>query len=57
MASPAFTITGINLSPSLNNKHVWTNMAYLPLTAKSLAVANFHLLSALGRKQPALHFH
>jgi hypothetical protein len=32
-------------------------MAYLPLTAKPLAAANFHLLNALGRKQPVLHFH
>jgi hypothetical protein len=57
MASPAFTITGINLSPSSNNQDVWANMAYLPLTAKSLVAANFHLLNALGRKQPLVHFH
>jgi RNA polymerase sigma-70 factor (ECF subfamily) len=33
MAKPAFTITGINLSPSSNNKRVSTDMACLPLTS------------------------
>jgi hypothetical protein len=54
MATPAFTSTGINLSPNSNNKRVSTDMAFLP---NSLAVANFHLRNALGRKQPVLHFH
>jgi hypothetical protein len=57
MASPAFTITGINLRPSSNNKRVSTDMAYLPATANPLIVANFHPLNALGREQPALHCH
>lgn len=57
MAIPAFTIRGIDLTPSSNNKRVWTNMAYLRAAAESVIAANFHLLSALGRQQPALDFH
>jgi hypothetical protein len=43
--------------PSSNNKRVSTDMAFLPLTANSLAAANFHLRNTLGGKQPALNLH